>query len=72
MKTSFLKPIDSSFIGIYAFVFSALFYSAAFAQNIPVKSSDVTSDFIEIPQIKWEFKTSAPIFSSPVINSGIF
>ena len=38
------------------------------AQNQKQTKNSSNSDFDELPKIKWEFKTSKSIFSSPIIN----
>ena len=51
----------------YCSLFS-LFFQISFGQNSSENNSSVIKDFDELPIIKWEFKTSKPIFSSPVIS----
>ncbi len=41
------------------------------AQNMRKIDPTGNSDFDELPQIKWEFKTSKPIFASPVIDENV-
>jgi eukaryotic-like serine/threonine-protein kinase len=55
---------------IFFFLFSLIFQWSA-GQSIVNNNSLANADFDEIPQIKWEYKTSKPIFSSPVISGNI-
>lgn len=41
------------------------------AQNMNKIDPTGISDFDELPQIKWEFKTSKPIFASPAIDGNV-
>lgn len=53
------------------FLFILFFPCYLIAQNTPENKPKVNTDFDELPKIKWEFKTSKPIFSSPVISENI-
>lgn len=45
----------------------SLIFQCAFGQNIANNKFSETPDFEKVPKIKWEFKTSQALFSSPVI-----
>jgi eukaryotic-like serine/threonine-protein kinase len=52
-------------------VFLLIFNNISNAQNIPPDQSGKLSDFIELPKIKWTFKTKLPIYSSPISSDRI-
>jgi len=49
------------------FLFFLIFLYAAGQNSFDNKSTDF-KDFNELPKTKWEFKTSKPVFSSPLIS----
>lgn len=50
------------------FLIISIFPCQLFAQDNQENKPKVNADFDELPKTKWEFKTSKPIFSSPVIS----
>ena len=50
------------------FLIFLIFPCLLFAQNNQENMPKVNADFDELPKTKWEFKTSKPIYSSPVIS----
>ena len=71
MTGRYIKLIDAYFTGSYILVCFLLFTGNLLAQDSPVNSSVIIPDFKTIPQIKWEFKTNEPIFSSPVVDANL-
>lgn len=70
MTNKFIKPVDSIFTGVFTFAICLFFTNSISAQNLNITSQPV-SDYREIPKVKWEFKTNAPVFSSPVVDENI-
>jgi outer membrane protein assembly factor BamB len=71
MTGRYIKLIDAYFTGSYILVCFLLFTGNLLAQDSPINSSVIIPDFKTIPQIKWEFKTNEPIFSSPVVDANL-
>jgi outer membrane protein assembly factor BamB len=64
------KKLTIQFL-LTAFVLFLLLSHSLSGQISPQGKSAVIADFDELPKIKWEFKTSKPIFSSPVIDENV-
>ena len=52
-------------VSIFLFL---LIFQCLSGQNMQKNNSSVIPDFEDVPKIKWEYKTSKPLFSSPVIS----
>jgi outer membrane protein assembly factor BamB len=65
------KPKNRYWIWNYAILFSFTIASNCFAQNNQPGNTVIFSDFNTTPTIKWEFKTTSPLFSSPVSDDNI-
>lgn len=68
MKTKSIYYPTHFFARIISCFLFFLIFQISTGQNTSDNKSSVNTDFDEIPKIKWEFKTSKPIFSSPVIS----
>jgi eukaryotic-like serine/threonine-protein kinase len=56
---------------VLALVFVMAGITLAFAREIPAEKNPSSEDFMEVPTIKWTFKTKAPLFASPIVNGNL-
>ncbi|MGE0021525.1 MAG: PQQ-binding-like beta-propeller repeat protein [Draconibacterium sp.] len=68
MKTKSIDDPTHFFARIISCFLFFLVFQNSTGQNTSDNKSSLNKDFDELPKIKWEFKTSKPIFSSPVIS----
>lgn len=68
MNTIFSLRLNLPFLRPTFFLLFFLIFQILSGQNIKKNNSLAISEFDELPKIKWEFKTSKPVFSSPVIS----
>jgi eukaryotic-like serine/threonine-protein kinase len=71
MTTMFPKPSDQFIHRLYVIMLFSLFVADSFAQSIRSNPSGPIGDFNGLPNIKWEFETRSPLFSSPVVSENL-
>jgi outer membrane protein assembly factor BamB len=71
MKHVILLSLKSFSVGIVVGVQSLLIPGIIIAQVAKPPQAISITDIRDLPKIKWQFQTDAPIYASPIVNDGI-